>query len=220
MANIPSPPGYDPKWSLTSAYMSPQRAEPSQDWLTPAGALRQDLDAHHNVAQFEAGAMKFAQGQTGTLFQTLFFMWMIGTQLSLFSMIFLVQGGFTPFLSILRVNLGALQRGRAGWRPCVTHPQSACTPPYAHPHVSAPLPPFARSLCALLAARREHHHGQGPVHCHSRRGLLLHCLEAQGAGHPAHHQRRLGAAHPRAAIHRLFVLGAVWQGWEDAPSAS
>jgi hypothetical protein len=113
MANIPSPPGFDPKWSLASAYMSPQRAEPSQDWLTPAGALRQDLDAHHNVAQFEAGAMKFAQGQTGTLFQTLFFMWMIGTQLSLFSMIFLVQGGFTPFLSILRVNLGACVAGAA-----------------------------------------------------------------------------------------------------------
>ena len=107
MANIPSPPGFDPKWSAASAFVSPQRAEPSQDWLTPAGALRQDLDAHHNVAQFEAGAMKFAQGQTGTLFQTLFFMWMIGSQLSLFSMIFLVQGGFTPFLSILRVNLGA-----------------------------------------------------------------------------------------------------------------
>ena len=60
--------------------------------------------------------MKFAQGQTGTLFQTLFFMWMIGTQLSLFSMIFLVQGGFTPFLSILRVNLGALPRGRCAGR--------------------------------------------------------------------------------------------------------
>jgi hypothetical protein len=105
--SVPSPPCFDPKWSLTSAFMSPQRAEPSQDWLTPAGALRQDLDAHHNVAQFEAGALKFAQGQTGALFQTLFFMWMIGTQLSLFSMIFLVQGGFTPFLSILRVNQGA-----------------------------------------------------------------------------------------------------------------
>ena len=127
MAAVPSPPGFDPKWSLTSAFMSPQRAEPSQDWLTPAGTLRQDLDTHHNVAQFEAGALKFAQGQTSTLFQTLFFMWMIGSQLSLFSMIFLVQGGLTPFLSILRVNQGALggrcarawERG-GGWEqaPC------------------------------------------------------------------------------------------------------
>lgn len=112
MSSTPSPPGYDPKWSLTSAFMSPQRAEPSQDWLTPQGALRQDLAMDHNPAQFEAGALKFAQGQAGTLFQTLFFMWMIGTQLSLFSMIFLMQGGFTPFLSILRINQGACRGGK------------------------------------------------------------------------------------------------------------
>ena len=105
------PPAFDPKWTMASAFMSPQRADVSQEWLTPAGALRRDLEVGHNVAQFEAGAMKFAQGQIQTLLQTMFFMWMIGTQLSLFSMIFLVQGGFTPFLSVLRVNQGALIGG-------------------------------------------------------------------------------------------------------------
>ena len=111
------PPAFDPKWTMASAFMSPQRADVSQEWLTPAGALRRDLEVGHNVAQFEAGAMKFAQGQIQTLLQTMFFMWMIGTQLSLFSMIFLVQGGFTPFLSVLRVNQGAYggKDGAAGF---------------------------------------------------------------------------------------------------------
>ena len=136
-----SPPGFqlEPSFTLTSPFMSPHRAEPCQDWLTPAGVLRQDLDTHHNVAQFEAVAMKFAWGQTSTLMQTLFFMWMIGSQLSLFSMIFLVQGGFTPFLSILRVNQGEWRSARrAPGRPAA---QLTGPPPLPHIPPSLPTPP-------------------------------------------------------------------------------
>ena len=99
-----NPPGFDPKGA--AAFTNPLLSEPRQEWLTPSGALRQDLETQHNVAQFEAGALKFAMGQGQVLFQTLFFLWISGTQLSLFSLIFLSQGGSGPFLSIMNVNKG------------------------------------------------------------------------------------------------------------------
>ncbi len=76
------------------------------DWLTPTGELRREkMGGALSVAPFEAGAMKLAMAQVQGVFQIGFMLWMTGSQLTLFSMLFLMQA-LAPMYNILRLNAG------------------------------------------------------------------------------------------------------------------
>ena len=112
MQNAHDPPGFLPsnKWaSLNRPFELPERAEVSQSWLTAEGRLRPDLDGDRkrDMRAYEAGAMKLASGQLMAIGQVLFMMWMMGSGLSLWTIMLLCQGGLTPFFNLMRLEEGA-----------------------------------------------------------------------------------------------------------------
>ena len=101
------PPGYVPNFNpRSSLFMITGSSEPGMDWLTPTGELRREkMGGALSVAPFEAGAMKLAMAQVQGVFQIGFMLWMTGSQLTLFSMLFLMQA-LAPMYNILRLNAG------------------------------------------------------------------------------------------------------------------
>ena len=144
MQNAHDPPGYvaPSKWAAAGRpFELPERADPSQDWLTPDGRLRVDLETTRDVIDFEAGATRFAMGQIMSIGQTMFMLWMVGSQLTLWSIMFLLQGGTAPIFALMRLNEGALFLCCPFPTPCVSHAtaflQSRLHPPTLHSHAHA-----------------------------------------------------------------------------------
>lgn len=144
MQNAHDPPGFiaPARWAAAGRpFEIPERAAPAQDWLTADGRLRTDLESSRDVQLYEASAQKMATGQIMSVGQTLFFLWMVGGQLSLWSIMFLLQGGPAPFFALMRVNEGA-----AAWRaraPAAVHhrpPARQNSPPRRAPRADAACP--------------------------------------------------------------------------------
>ena len=132
MQNAHDPPGFiaPAKWAAAGRpFELPERSVVSQDWLTAEGRLRTDLEGSRDVQVYEAGASKMAMGQIMSVGQTVFYLWMVGGQLSLFSIMFLLQGGTAPVYALMRLNEGASTCARARAWLCSAQGAALCTPP-------------------------------------------------------------------------------------------
>ena len=146
MQSAHDPPGFiaPARWVAAGRpFELPERAAPAQDWLTADGWLRTDLESSRDVQLYEASAHKMAMGQIMSVGQTLFFLWMVGGQLSLWSIMFLLQGGPAPFFALMRVHEGAPRF--IFFRPPHSLPPSLSPLPLLTPHAPrAPRAAFAQ----------------------------------------------------------------------------
>lgn len=91
----------------TAARLPPHaQPEVSQSLLAADGSAVAPAGARGRVGTYEAQAMRLATSQAPTLLQTGFFMWMIGNQISLWTIFFLVQMGTAPFRALLNLKQG------------------------------------------------------------------------------------------------------------------
>jgi len=107
MAKQP-PPGYLPPLALLAAENKlPNALVVSQHLLAADGSAVQLASADSSKkAVFEEGARSMAWAQGPALGQMAFLMWMIGSQLSLWSIYFLSTMGLAPIKAILNMQQG------------------------------------------------------------------------------------------------------------------
>jgi hypothetical protein len=210
MHNAHDPPGFiaASKWtSLHRPFELPERAEVSQTWIVEGGRLRPDLDANRtrDVKQYEEGAVKMATGQLMMIGQALFMMWMMGSGLSLWSIMLLCQGGLGPFFALYRTGEGACYAARAP----PPRPRAASVHTHASPLSTSTLPRPPRSLRALCGARRAPVRRKGHLRCNKPRRLLVYAVEVALPGGATSHVRGLGAPAAPKALPRVLQRG-VW----------
>lgn len=81
--------------------------EPSHaTWLSADGRTlsRAHAGAVGNADAFERAAMSIAVNQGGALMQSAFFMWMVGSTVSIWTLFFLASMGTAPFRALLNVH--------------------------------------------------------------------------------------------------------------------
>lgn len=115
----------------------------TQAWLAPDGssAVRARTGGA-GVEAYEAQAMNIATAQGMSLFQTGFFLWMMGNQLTLWTLFFLVTMGTGPMRNIMNVHHCACALRGVTARPFVC----PLTPSFPFPQLLRPWPSPARTF--------------------------------------------------------------------------
>ena len=114
------PPGYLPRSASSAAV-----PDVTQHWLAPDGTLAaRPLVGATGAGAHEAAAMRLAWSQGQSLFQMGFLMWMIGSQLSLWTIFFIATMGLAPVRALL-----GLQQGARAPLPCSLRRATMATAP-------------------------------------------------------------------------------------------